>query len=283
MRKIQCEILAPVGNLRDVEAVIDAGADALYMGLKGFSARPKESDLTVDELRQAKRVAADRGVPVYVAVNAAHRDGQESELTDALGNLAETGVDAFILSDLGLIRKVSEMNTGVALHVSTLAGVYNTETVNYLKRQYGISRLILSSDLYLHEIAQMIRECPEMEYEIVADGGVCFNSNRQCVLPHVSTMENYNVYCQMEYDLYLGDEKLGPAKRIGNCPAKIHRTMGVYMGAGVDSYKIEGRTNPLWYILKRVSEMKESKTYYMEHLDEVPGYMHYIHRNAGWL
>lgn len=282
MRKIRCEILAPVGNLQDVEPIINAGADALYCGLKGFSARPQESDLTVNELIQAKTIAADRDVPVYVAANAAFRDAAESELTDALGVLADKGVNSFILSDFGLIRKVSEMNTGVPIHVSTLAGVYNTESVNLLKRKYGISRLILSSDLYLHEIAQIIRDCPELEYEIVADGGVCFNSNRQCVLPHVNTMEDFTVYCQMEYDLYRQDERLGRAKRIGNCPAKIHRTMGIYMGVGVDSYKIEGRTNPLWYILKRVSEMKESKTYYLDHLDEVPGYMHYIYRNAGW-
>ena len=73
MRKIQCEILAPVGNLRDVEAVIDAGADALYFGLKGFSARPKESDLTVDELRQAKAIAADRGVNKSTVCRTLHR------------------------------------------------------------------------------------------------------------------------------------------------------------------------------------------------------------------
>lgn len=282
MRNIQCEILAPVGNLQDVEPIIEAGADALYFGLKGFSARPREADLTVGELARVKEIAADHGVPVYVAVNAVFRETGEKELLEALSALADIRVDSFILSDFGLIRKVREASLDVPIHVSTLAGVYNVETVRYLQRRFGISRLILSSDLFLGEIAQIIRDCPEIEYEIVADGGVCFNSNRQCALPHINTMEDYNVYCQMTYDLYRRDEKLGPAKRIGNCPAKIHRTMGIYMGVGVDSYKIEGRTNPLWYILKRVAEMKESKTYYLDHTDEIPGYMHYIYRNAGW-
>lgn len=281
MGKIECEVLAPVGNLQDLEQIIDAGADAVYFGLKGFSARPQEADLDIDELKEARKITLNKNVKMYVAINATILDSQLKELQDKLYQLEELGVDALILSDLGLINQIRKMEIKTAIHISTLTGVYNIDAVKLLL-SFGAERIILSSDLYVDEIAELIEQYPNVEYEIVADGGVCFNSNRQCLLPHVSTMEDYSVYCQKDYLLKKGGTVLGPAKRIGNCSAAIHRTMGIYIGLGVKSFKIEGRTNPLWYILKRVKEMKESKEFYLNHIEEIPGYMHYIYRNADW-
>lgn len=278
----QCEILSPAGSLDDLSAIMDAGADGIYVGLKGMSARPKEADFTVEELKSAIRMAHSRNVKLYVAANGTIAEEHTSDLCIQLRELESAGADAFILSDFGLIRLLHDIQIGTPLHASTLLGVYNSETVRLLQT-LGVTRIILSSDLYLHEIADLIRLCPEMEYEIVADGGVCFNSNRQCLLPHIGTMEGYEVFCQKEYDLYKAGRYIKKAKRIGNCPAKIHRNMGMYLGVGICSFKIEGRTNPLWYILKRTAEMKESKEFYMNHLDEIPGYMHYIYRNAEWV
>lgn len=279
--KIECEILAPIGRLCDLEQIIDAGADAVYFGLKGFSARPQEADLDLDELNEARQITREKHIKMYVAINATILDSHLQELMDKLNRLDEIGTDALILSDLGLINYVAKMKLKTAIHISTLAGVYNVDAIDLLV-SLGAERIILSSDLFVDEIAELIEEYPNIEYEIVADGGVCFNSNRQCLLPHVSTMEDYSVYCQKDYLLKKNGAVLGDAKRIGNCPASIHRTMGIYIGLGVKSFKIEGRTNPLWYILKRVKEMKESKEFYLSRIEEIPGYMHYIYRNADW-
>ncbi len=281
MRKIECEILAPVGRLCDLEQIIEAGADAVYFGLKGFSARPQEADLDLEELKIARQITQKKHIKMYVAINATILDSHLDVLMDKLSLLDEIGTDALILSDLGLINYIAKKNLKTSIHISTLAGVYNVDAIELLV-SLGAERIILSSDLFVDEIAELIEQYPNIEFEIVADGGVCFNSNRQCLLPHVSTMEDYSVYCQKEYNLKKNGEILGEAKRIGNCPAAIHRTMGVYIGLGVKSFKIEGRTNPLWYILKRVGEMKESKDFLLNHIEEIPGNMHYIYRNADW-
>lgn len=281
MRTRECEILAPVGNIGDLVEIIEAGADAVYMGLKGFSARPKEADLTIDELKEARKITSSKNIKMYVALNAAILNTQLDQLQAILEQIDELRADALILSDLGLINYVSKLGLKTAIHISTLTGVYNKDAVDLLI-SFGAERIILSSDLFVDEIAELIEQNPNVEYEIVADGGICFNSNRQCLLPHVSTMEDFSVYCQKGYLLKQNNIVLGQAKRIGNCPAVLHKTMGIYLGLGIKSFKIEGRTNPLWYILKRVKEMKESKEYYLSHLTEIPGYMHYIYRNAEW-
>jgi len=281
MRKIECEILAPVGRLCDLEQIIEAGADAVYFGLKGYSARPQEADLDINELSEARKITQEKNIKMYVIINATIIDSSLEELFCKIKQLDEIKIDALILSDLGIIDYVSKMNLKTAIHISTLTGVYNSDAIDLLM-SLGAERIILSSDLFIDEIADLIERCPEVDYEIVADGGVCFNSNRQCLLPHVSTMEDYSVYCQKDYNITKEDELIGPAKRIGNCPAAIHKTLGIYIGIGIKSFKIEGRTNPLWYILKRVREMKESKDYYLSHLEEIPGCMHYIYRNADW-
>ena len=145
--------------------------------------------------------------------------------------LDDMGADALILSDYGLMRRAVQLVRRAEVHASTLAGVYNAEDVKML-RDMGVKRVILSSDLFVDEIVDIIDRVPELDYEIVADGGICFNSNRQCLLPHVGQKECYQVYCQKEYELVKDGEKMGRAKRIGNPPGKIHHTMGIYLGHG---------------------------------------------------
>lgn len=278
MKNYQCEILAPAGRMEDIAPLIKAKADAVYVGLDGFSSRPQSADFTLEEIKEAVKKTHENQVKLFVAVNSNPPTEKMQQMYEAIRELDQCGVDAFIIADCGILKKLSKIVSNAALHVSTLMGVYNKETVRYLK-QMGVSRIILSSDLYMDEIVDMIDAEPDLEYEIVADGGICFNSNRQCMLPHTGVMEDYRVYCQKDYELYRDGQYVQDAYRIGNCPGMIHRTMGIYLGAGVYSFKIEGRTNALDYILMRVASMYESKKYYLEHSGEIPGYMHYIRRS----
>ena len=275
--QIQCEILAPAGRLSDIEPLIEAGADAIYVGLFGFSSRPKSSDLRIEEIEEALKRTHAHGKKLYVAINAAIGNEMLEALYAAIARLDEIGVDALIIADYGILWKASKIIRHAELHLSTLTGVYNAENIPWLL-QNNVKRLILSSDLFLDEIQDIIDCYPKLDYEIVADGGLCFNSNRQCLLPHVGEFEKYSVYCQHTYTIYDGETEMHPARRIGNCPAKIHRTLGLYLGMGISSFKVEGRTNQIDYILKRIRQIKESKDFFMTHVDEIPGYMQYIHR-----
>lgn len=275
--QIQCEILAPAGRLSDIEPLIAAGADAIYVGLFGFSSRPKSSDFRIEEIEEALKRIHAHGKKLYVATNAAIADEMLDSLYASIAHLDEIGVDALIIADYGVLWKAAGIVRHAELHVSTLTGIYNAENIKWLL-QNGVKRVILSSDLYLDEIQDIIDRYPQLDYEIVADGGVCFNSNRQCLLPHVGEFEKYSVFCQHQYTVYDGQAELRPARRIGNCPAKLHRTMGLYLAMGIFSFKVEGRTNQLDYIVKRIEQMRESKELFMRHSNEIPGYMHYIRR-----
>ncbi len=279
MPLIQCEVLAPAGRMSDIVPLIEVGADAIYVGLSGYSARPKSSDFTVDEVVEALEPIHNAGRKLFVAINANVPGEQYEELADSIKYLEKAGVDAVIISDYGLIYYLSRIIVNMEIHVSTLAGVYNYRDVEML-REMGVKRIILSSDLFVDEIVDIIDHVPDLDYEIVADGGICFNSNRQCLLPHVGQKEQYTVFCQMDYEIYKDEEKIGPAKRIGDYPAKIHRTMGIYLGMGIMSFKIEGRTNEFSYILQRVKSVIDSKKFTLENYRDIPGMMHYIRRST---
>ncbi len=280
MKRVECEILAPAGRAADIAPLLENGADAVYVGLAGYSARPESSDFSAEEIWEALPAVHGEGKKLFAAINANVPGEKIEELCGLIEELDEKGIDALILSDYGLMNRVSKIVRHAQLHASTLTGVYNHEDVRMLQ-EMGVSRIILSSDLFVDEIVDLTDKVPDMDYEIVADGGICFNSNRQCLLPHFGQKEGYSVYCQKEYELLKDGTFLGSAKRIGNPPGKIHRTMGIYLGMGIRSFKVEGRTNHLDYILQRVKDMAESKKFYLEHLSEIPGMMHYI-RRSNW-
>ena len=224
MRKF-CEILAPIADVKFVKKLIRAGATALYCGLEGFSSRPKSSDMTVDDIIEVKKISSKFNVKLYVAINAAILDEHIPEIMKQIRILDENGIDAFIVSDTGLIHMLTNVNLNADIHISTLAGVHNVETVKYYK-SLGCKRMILSSDLYIDEIAEIIDQCNEIEYEIVADGGICFNNNHQCNLPHFNEKNEFCVLCQSEFNLFKSGDYVKKARPIGNAPALIHRALG---------------------------------------------------------
>lgn len=275
----EIEVLAPCGRPSDVKPLINAGADAVYVGLSGYSARPESSDFTVEEIGESLPILKAQNRKLYVAVNANVENEHIEELCEKAEMLDKMGVDAFIASDYGLISRLCKAVKTAKIHSSTISGTYNCEDVKLL-RKMGVSRVILSTDLFIDEISDIIDNAGDMEYEIVCNGGICFNSNRQCLLPHVGSNEGYTVFCQKEYDLLKDGQTLGRAKRIGSAACTMHRDMGLYVGMGISSFKIEGRTNSFDYILKRVESVVRSKKFVIEHMHEIPGMMHYVRRKG---
>lgn len=278
MNCVECEVLAPAGRVTDIVPLLANSVDAIYVGLAGYSARPKSSDFSIEEIVEVLPIIHEVGKKLFVAVNANVLGERIDELCGIIKELDEMGIDAVIISDYGLMCRILKIVKHAQIHASTLTGIYNYEDVRML-RNMGVSRIILSSDLFVDEMVDIIDRVSDMDYEIVADGGICFNSNRQCLLPHFGQKECYSVYCQREYELVKDGIVLRCAKRIGNNPGKIHRSMGIYLGMGIQSFKVEGRTNNFDYILQRVKDMVGSKQFYLEHLSEIPGMMHYIRRN----
>ncbi len=269
------EILAPAGTTDSVLPMIEAGADALYVGMKGFSSRPSQTDLTLDQIRWTLEQCHDRGIKLYVAVNVSISEHNLDQVIENIFRLDEMKADAVILSDLGLIRYFSDKLKYAALHASTLLGAYNLETVRMLKR-FRVKRIILCANLYLDEMMAIINAVPDMEYELVAEGGTCFNDIRQCLLPHTFINGEHRLFCRDDYRLT--EEGMDrPAKPICEYACKAAEVLGIYMGMGITSFKVEGRTVPYQ---QRLPMVKRLKTYIEAFEKEGPprAYMHYISR-----
>lgn len=248
------EVLAPAGEINAILPLIEAGADAVYVGLKGYSSRPINADLSLDEIKIAVDICHDNNVKLYVAINAGIQNDDIGVMQENLILLEKYGVDAVIISDWGMIYKATKLLTTTEVHASTLLGVYNAKTVNILKKM-GVTRVVLSTNLYIDEIIAIINSEPDVEYEIVADGGICFNDNRICELPHYFKENNYCVGCK---DKYYINENANLAVSIGAKAISLSEIVQVFVELGIFSYKIEGRTVPHKYITSHIKKLSEA-------------------------
>ncbi len=240
----KCEVLAPAGSMPDLQLMIDEGADAIYIGLQGFSSRPSQCDFTMDMMPEAVKRCHNAGVKLYIAINANVGQNEMQGLIDQILELDALGVDSVILSEFGLIRHLSGRLKHAAMHASTLMGVYNTQTVRLLKSM-GVTRIIFYANLYFEEMARIIRAVPDMEYELVAEGGTCFNDIRQCHIPHSMINGEHTLFCRKLFSL-TGEEACEGRTALPICeaPTRTAEIVGLFMSIGVYSFKIEGRTVP---------------------------------------
>jgi len=273
------EVLAPLGQLEALPSIMAAGADAVYAGLYGLSSRPSGADLTLDELRQARELTAQNGVRLLVAVNTFVGHADMKNLLRQIESLEEMGADAVILADWGVLWAARELLRHTQLHASTLLGVHNAEAVRVL-RTMGVSRVVLSTTLYVHEMYDIIQSAPDMEYEIIASGGVCGNDNRQCELPHSDDASHYQVACRRAYQLR-GEGIDRAAKPISLPEAQLERVLGLYMAMGIHSYKIEGRTVPAQVICRRIARLRRAVDSFMADQESFQYYNPYLNRAAG--
>ena len=135
-----CEILAPVGSKENLISAINAGADAVYLGLKDFSARKSAENFDFSELKYAVAYAKTFNVKVYVTVNTLIKECELNDFISAINLAYSYGVDAFILQDLFLGKYLKDIMPDITLHLSTQAGVCN-EYGAILAKNCGFSRV----------------------------------------------------------------------------------------------------------------------------------------------
>ena len=269
------ELLAPVGSPGAVIHMIEGGADAVYVGVAGFSSRPRKADLTVDEIAQAVALCHRHGVRLYAALNVAVSEKHLDDVKQQILRLDALQVDAVILADIGLVAFCRENLRHAAIHASTLFGAYNIESVRLL-RSMGVSRIIFYANLYFDEIAAICNAVPDMEYELVAEGGTCFNDIRQCLLPHTYKDNEHCLSCRFRYELHTAGGTRA-AKPICEYANRVSEVLGVYMGIGVTSFKIEGRTSPWEERLQVVKRMRADIDAF-EKRGKPRAYLHYFSR-----
>ncbi len=242
------ELLAPAGNLKVLENVVEAGADAVYLGGKRFNMRllRPEFNFSDQELAQAVTYLHELNKKLYITVNNLYKQPEINEIKEYLLFLQDIKVDALIIQDLGLIKLCQEMAIDIPVHASVQMGVNNLEAVSLLEAN-GISRVILSKNLNLEEI-QAIHNGTEVGIEYFVHGDLCVSHTGQCFLSSFIFGESGNrgrcrKPCRWSYKLS-GVPDIDPLDEqhyLAHKDLCLYPHLADIIEAGVSSFKIEGR------------------------------------------
>ncbi|MDR1674122.1 MAG: U32 family peptidase, partial [Oscillospiraceae bacterium] len=171
------EILAPGGSPEGIKAAVHCGADAVYIGARGFSARRKAENFTDEQLIQAVNYCRLFGVKVYMAVNTSVFDSEFASLKDRIDEGLRLGVDAFIVQDFGVASLLK--STGIPLHASTQMAVHTPKGA-LLAKKLGFSRIIAARELTKQELAALCK-CG-IDVEVFVYGALCRSVSGCCYM-----------------------------------------------------------------------------------------------------
>ena len=145
------ELLAPAGSMEALRAAVQNGANAVYLGCGAFNARQSAKNFTPQTLTEAVKYCHIRGVAVHLTLNTLVSDREIPELAKLIHHAAQSGVDAFIVQDLGIVQLCKQIAPHVPLHGSTQMSVHSLSGV-LLCAGWGLSRVVLSRELNREEI-----------------------------------------------------------------------------------------------------------------------------------
>ncbi len=176
------EILAPAGDKSAFLAALAAGADAVYVGLKHFSARMQADNFSVGDLASLTALAHERGARVYVAFNTLVKAGDVAAAGRLVDRLARTvRPDALICQDLALPELARQAGYAGEIHLSTLANVSHQRPLAEIHERLGVSRVVLPRELTVDEIRDCAKACPPgLDLEVFVHGALCYNVSGRC-------------------------------------------------------------------------------------------------------
>ena len=174
------ELLAPAGSMEALHAAVQNGANAVYLGCGSFNARQSAKNFTPQTLTEAVKYCHIRGVAVHLTVNTLVSDREMPELGELLRHAARSGVDAFIVQDLGVVELCRQVAPQVPIHGSTQMSIHSLPGV-LLCAGWGLSRVVLSRELSREEIRYITANSP-IEIEVFAHGALCMGYSGQCYL-----------------------------------------------------------------------------------------------------
>lgn len=177
------EILAPCGGFESLTAALNAGADAVYVGMKKFSARKNAENFSDEELSWAIRECHKRGVKLYVTLNTLIYDDEIEEFSECVETAAESGADGLIIQDLGAMYIAEKICPELPRHASTQMSLNSISGVKAAE-QLGFARAVIGRELSEREIRD-ISENTDIELEIFVHGALCVCISGQCYMSSV--------------------------------------------------------------------------------------------------
>lgn len=256
MKQEYVELLAPAGSWEALEAAVNAGADAVYMGGKAFGARAYASNFDYEEMTRAVNFAHLHHVRIFITVNTLVDDSELEQLADYLLFLNNVGVDGLIVQDLGVIRLAKRIVPELPLHASTQMTLTNSGGVNFAKNA-GMERSVLARELSLKEIE--VATSQGTEIEAFCHGALCVCYSGQCLMSSLIGGRSGNrgrcaQPCRLPYKLMNAQgEDVLEGKDAGQylLSPKDMNTLAILpklIEAGITSFKIEGRMKRPEYV-----------------------------------
>ncbi len=241
------ELLAPAGSMEALRAAVQNGANAVYLGCGSFNARQSAKNFTPQALTEAVKYCHIRGVQVHLTLNTLVSDREMEEAVKLIRHAANSGVDAFIVQDLGVLQMCRRIAPQVAVHGSTQMTVHSLPGV-LLCAAWGLSRVVLSRELDRDEIAYICRNSP-IEIEVFAHGALCMSYSGQCYLSAAIGGRSGNrgrcaQPCRQCYG-YSRRENRYPLSLKDNCLVSYLQELETM---GVASIKLEGRMKRAEYV-----------------------------------
>ena len=258
------ELLSPAGNPEKMRAAFLYGADAVYLAGKTFGMRAAADNFELDELDDALSYAHERGKKIYLTVNTLPREDELPALRGFLteiSKLGHGGVDGLIVADLGVFSECRRYIKDVPVHVSTQAGVVNSETAKMFY-EMGASRVVLARELSLEEIKRIRENIPDkLEIETFVHGSMCVSFSGRCLLSNNLVGRDANrgmcaQPCRWNYTIReekrpdmpfpVEEDREGTFIMSSKDMCMVEHVPEL-IDAGISSFKIEGRMKSAYY------------------------------------
>lgn len=272
------ELLAPAGDLEKLRIAIDYGADAVYCGGEQFSLRTASRNFTIEELAEGLDYAHNKGKKVYLTLNIFAHNEDLPDFYAYMDEIKDLPIDAFLISDPGILQWMRENRPDAELHLSTQTNTTNKLSALYWHKQ-GAKRIVLARELSLKEIAEIKRETPDtLELEAFVHGAMCISYSGRCLLSNYLAGRDANRGacahpCRWSYNLV-------EEKRPGEYYPVVEEYRGTYIlnskdlcmiqhlpaliNAGVNSLKIEGRVKSVFYVATVTDAYRKAIDAYLE-------------------
>ena len=290
------ELLCPAGNFEKMRAAILYGADAVYLASDMFGMRAAADNFTLEELSEAVKYAHERNVKIYVTVNTMPHTCEYERLKKYLLAYDEMGVDALIISDLGVISLAKEIIPNMEIHISTQASIVSARAATAFYN-LGAKRVVLARELSLQEIKEIRANTPpDLELECFIHGSMCISYSGRCLLSNYYTGRDANrgacaQPCRWNYTNAMPVSFAEEKRLEDNLSIEEYREGSFIMSSkdmcmiehipelmesGIDSFKIEGRMKSAYYTAICANTYKMAMK---EYLKNPQGYVY----NPLWL
>ena len=268
---IKVELLAPAGNFSKLKTAVYYGANAVYMGGKEFSLRALSDNFTDEEIIKAVEYAHNKNVKVYVTVNIFARNADLDKAAEYFKFLYSAGVDAVLITDIGLISLCKSVAPALPIHISTQANTLNKFAVKAWHNM-GAERVVLARELSLKEVKEIHEFCPGVELEAFAHGAMCISYSGRCLLSNYLNGRDANrgecvQACRWSYEIRESNKggEFYPIEQdekgtyiLNSKDLNMISHIGEMLKSGIVSLKIEGRMKSEYYLATVVNAYRRA-------------------------